>query len=92
MLFQPEHQLKVKLKQNLNKEEIKLADKQNGDTHTYGCTYGHTDGWEDVKPYQVKTTVVNCTTVQVRVLRILTNHRRDFGLSNMYVVQIKKTK
>ena len=44
----------------------------------------------DVKPYQVKTTIVNCTGVRLKVLKKLTAHSWDVGIPNMNVTQIIK--
>ena len=44
----------------------------------------------DIKLYQVKMTVVNCTDIWIKGLKTLTAHRKDVGVSNMYVTQIIK--
>ena len=42
----------------------------------------------DNKLYQVKTTIVNCTDVWIKGLKIQTDHRRYLGIARMYVAQI----
>ena len=39
----------------------------------------------DMKLYQVKTTIVNCTYVQLKVFKIITSHKRDVGIADKYV-------
>ena len=39
----------------------------------------------DMKLHQVKNTIVNCTDVQLKGLKIFTAHRRDVGIANKYV-------
>ena len=42
----------------------------------------------DVKACQFKTTIVNCTEVQLKVFKISANHRRDVGKADKYVTQL----
>ena len=36
----------------------------------------------DIKQYQVKNNIVNYTYVQLKILKIPTTHRREFGRAN----------
>ena len=38
-----------------------------------------------VKSFQLKKTIVNFTQVELKGLKISTPHRRDVGISDMYV-------
>ena len=43
----------------------------------------------NLKSCQVKTTIGNCTDVWLKMLKILTTHRRDVDTVNQYVKQLK---
>ena len=45
-----------------------------------------------MKSYQVEMSIVNCTNVQLKCLKMLTGHRIDVGIANMYMMQIIKLK
>ena len=40
---------------------------------------------QDVKSLQVIPTIANCTDVGLKILKILTAHRRDVDTDNVYV-------
>ena len=64
------------IKEGKNQSEIYI-----GDTIEY-----------DVKSYQVKVTIVKLTNIQVKVITVLTVHRKTFGTTNNYVTQLNKIK
>ena len=41
-----------------------------------------------MKSYEVKTTIVNCTDVRIKELKILTDHRRDFVIASTYETKL----
>ena len=41
----------------------------------------------DVKSCQVKMTIVNCTEVRLKGIKISTYHKRDVGIANNYATQ-----
>ena len=41
-----------------------------------------------MKLYQVKMDIVNCADVQMKVLKVLTAKRRDYGIDDNYVTQL----
>ena len=46
----------------------------------------------EVKLCKVVTTIVNCTYVQLKIVKILTSHRRDDDTVNGYVTQLQYVK
>ena len=42
----------------------------------------------DVKSRQVMTTIVNCTDVQLKILRTMAAHRRDVDTVNQYLTKL----
>ena len=74
---------------NININNIHLKKVRPGRKIKFYIDIGNTI-YYDVKYYQVKITLVNCTYVQQKGLKILTAHIRDFGIVNNNVTQIIK--
>ena len=43
-----------------------------------------------MKSYQFKTTIGSCMDILLKELNILTAHKRDFGVANIYEAKITK--
>ena len=42
----------------------------------------------DIKYNQLKMTIEKCTYIRQKILKILTNQKRDIGIDNKYVTQL----
>ena len=42
----------------------------------------------DVKLFQVITTIIKCTYIKLKGLKLLTTHKRNFGIADKYMTKL----